>query len=147
MSTCTECPAEAVKDRTRCPHHLEVARKKGNAYYHKNKEQIAAKRRSSRGLGPDLTQRARRLMSQYGITVEQYDAMEAEQGGVCKICQRSESRYGAHGRVKRLAVDHCHETGEVRGLLCQDCNTALGLFDDDPERLRIALAYLARQAV
>lgn len=78
----------------------------------------------------------------YGITREQYDAMVEAQEGKCAICRRSE--WG--GRHNKPHVDHCHETGRVRGLLCDGCNNGLGRFGDDPERLERAAAYL-RQAV
>ena len=67
-----------------------------------------------------VTDRKKALQTKYGITVEQYDQMMDEQGGTCKICKSLDPT----GR--RLAVDHCHETGRVRGLLCPSCNTALG---------------------
>lgn len=61
------------------------------------------------------------------------------QGNKCKICETHESEFD-----KRLAVDHCHKTGKVRGLLCSSCNTSLGKFKDDPEILRRAINYLER---
>jgi hypothetical protein len=73
----------------------------------------------------------------YGITPEQYEAMLSEQGGTCKICN-------GKGR-RRLAVDHCHSTGAVRGLLCGSCNKALGLMKDDPDRLKAAIKYLEKE--
>ncbi len=74
----------------------------------------------------------------YGITGEQYAAMLAEQGGKCAICKRTP-------RAKRLAVDHNHKTGAVRGLLCSRCNRGiLGHADDSLERLRSAVAYMER---
>lgn len=63
---------------------------------------------------------AYRLKAVYGITVEEYEAIKAAQGGVCYICRR------ANGRTVRLSVDHDHATGLIRGLLCKACNTFLG---------------------
>lgn len=71
----------------------------------------------------------------YGLPPGQYDAMFAAQGGVCALCGRPE-------KSRPLAVDHCHTTGRIRGLLCTGCNTALGKFGDDPGRLIQAAAYL-----
>lgn len=83
-------------------------------------------------------QRAKTL-KRHGITPETYQVMLAAQDGVCAICQKSE-------KVKQhLAVDHDHETGAVRGLLCRDCNTSLGKFGDSPELLRRAAAYLEKE--
>jgi hypothetical protein len=80
--------------------------------------------------------RAEALKSHYGITLEQYDALLEEQGGVCAICgERPE---------KHLCVDHCHETGTVRGLLCKRCNFGLGYYKDDLRRTMGASAYLRR---
>lgn len=74
----------------------------------------------------------------YGLEPEEYERILAAQGGACAICTqpfRLENR-------RALAVDHCHETGRVRGLLCQPCNTVLGLMEDNPVLLRKAAAYL-----
>lgn len=82
--------------------------------------------------------RTKSLRSNFGITVEQYDAMLLQQGGVCAIC----GERCASG--KRLAVDHDHATGAVRDLLCGHCNLGLGNFKDNPERLAKAIRYLDR---
>lgn len=71
----------------------------------------------------------------FGITIEQYDAMFTAQKGVCAICSQPPGK-------RRLAVDHCHTTKAVRGLLCVNCNTAIGNLNDDPELFRRAIAYL-----
>ena len=65
--------------------------------------------------------RASGLKTKYNITIEQYDEMLDAQGGGCAIC-------GVKPTNKRLAVDHCHTTGKVRGILCTGCNTGLGGF-------------------
>ncbi|MFG3249139.1 endonuclease VII domain-containing protein [Streptomyces sp. NPDC048187] len=76
--------------------------------------------------------RAGHLKRQYGITEAQRDALIAGQGGVCCICLAAPA---AH-------VDHCHETGRVRGVLCFSCNAALGQFKDRPDAIRRAAAYV-----
>ena len=65
--------------------------------------------------------RAKRLMDNYKLTIEQYDAILTHQGGVCYACHQPEPVKG-----RRLSVDHCHLTGQVRGLLCSRCNPILG---------------------
>ena len=76
-----------------------------------------------------------KLKTDYGISLEQYNIMLEKQKGVCSICYKPEVG-------KALAVDHCHRTLVVRGLLCQKCNTSLGKMEDSPDRLRRAAAYL-----
>lgn len=79
-----------------------------------------------------------KLMYRYGINLVHFNAMLESQGGVCAICARPESR------KQHLSVDHCHSTGLNRGLLCDACNRSLGGFDDSPEMLRRACAYLEK---
>ncbi|WP_374199094.1 endonuclease VII domain-containing protein [Microbacterium sp. KKR3/1] len=71
------------------------------------------------------------------ITADDYLRMHEEQGGRCAICDTTEAANG-----KALALDHCHATNRVRGLLCDDCNVALGRFKDSPDALRRAITYL-----
>ena len=78
------------------------------------------------------------LKRTYGITLERYQLMLDAQGGVCAICRKVCSRM--------LAVDHCHESNKIRGLLCQRCNQGIGMFDDDPHTINMAGAYLDRTA-
>lgn len=79
------------------------------------------------------------LRKRYGMTVAEFEEMERAQGGVCAICGRPETTR----RLKRLSVDHDHDSGRVRGLLCNQCNTGIGLMGDDPDRLTAAAAYLS----
>ena len=81
--------------------------------------------------------RKHNLKSKYGITPEDYDRMLAEQGGRCKVCMTDEP--GSRGI---FVVDHCHETGKNRGLLCSKCNTAIGQLGDDVTMLERAIMYL-----
>ena len=78
--------------------------------------------------------RERHLLRKYGISLVEYDALFAEQGGGCKICGRQQE--------KALDVDHCHATGTVRGLLCGNCNRMIGYGRDDSAILRAAADYL-----
>jgi hypothetical protein len=100
-----------------------VARNRG-VVYRRNKE------------WRDMGGRRQSTVGAYGITVEQYDEMLATQSGVCAICAKT----CATGRA--LAVDHCHETGKVRGLLCARCNPMLGFANDNIDVLKAAIAYL-----
>lgn len=98
------------------------------------------KRRSRRSVSKKASHSTREYNRQYlyGLTTEQFDALLAAQDGKCAICGTTEWR----GRGKSPHVDHCHETRRVRGLLCDFCNRGLGMFGDDPARLRAAAAYL-----
>lgn len=71
----------------------------------------------------------------YGLTQVQYDEMLRVQGSVCAICHRP-------NRDKVLVIDHCHTTGLPRALLCDPCNWGLGHYQDNPDRLRAAAAYV-----
>jgi hypothetical protein len=73
----------------------------------------------------------------YGVSAACVAAMEQQQNGLCAICL--EPPVG-----RRLAVDHCHKTGEVRGLLCNRCNAGIGLLGDDPQIIGRAVEYLLR---
>ena len=79
----------------------------------------------------------RGLRRWYGLTLEDYNQMFEEQNGCCKICNRHQTDF-----KKRLHVDHCHNTNKVRGLLCHNCNLALGRFMDNPETIKAALEYV-----
>ncbi|WNI19174.1 endonuclease VII domain-containing protein [Actinacidiphila sp. ITFR-21] len=83
-------------------------------------------------------------LEQYGITVEDYERLLQEQGGVCAICKKPETS-ARQGKVIQLPVDHCHATGRVRGLLCHRCNRAIGLLGDDIDLLKAAIGYLERE--
>lgn len=77
---------------------------------------------------------ARRLkLAKYGLTLETFQDLVATQNGTCAICAEP---------MKLPAVDHCHRTGRVRGLLCRKCNSGIGMFMDDPSLLQRAINYL-----
>lgn len=92
---------------------------------------------------PEEWERHRRrswLKRKYGITPEDYDRILAAQGGVCAICRTPPP----DPRGFRMHVDHDHESGRVRGILCGPCNQGIGNLGDDVERLRAAIKYLRR---
>lgn len=97
------------------PHIIERNRRwrEANATYMRD---YSARRRCEPGW-----KRAKHLWQRYGLTLDQWDAMLIEQAGRCGICDEQ--------MVDAIAVDHCHETGKVRGLLCYGCNSFLGYFE------------------
>lgn len=118
---CKDCLAEGVTTKRKAPHpgprcatHHRRFRQSKRAYSH-----------------------SRHIGETYGITAEEYAAIYAAQGGVCYICRR------ATGARRRLAVDHDHGTGYVRGLLCKTCNyKVLGHLRDDTEAFQRAIDYI-----
>src|ERR1044072_2399997 len=100
----------------------ETTRKADKARYYKNKRVFLGRMRSYR------------LRTRYGITPDEYIALQKQQEGRCKICNRKP--------IGKLYVDHCHQSRKVRGLLCQKCNSGLGFFNDDISLVIKAVDYL-----
>ena len=96
--------------------------KSGRAWYRKNQQREYLKNRN------------RIMIKSYGLSLEAYNALFDTQNGLCKICGCTSKR--------RLAVDHCHKTGRIRGLLCFKCNMGLGYFQDNKDLLIKASEYL-----
>lgn len=135
---CTYC--EPPQEKPLSEFHKKSASKDGYSNRCKSCDaRITREYRLRKGKKFKTTERTRqvnrkaKLKRNYKITPEDYDAMYAEQKGCCKICS---DPYDA------LLVDHDHETGEVRGLLCANCNHGLGRFKDDPAILQNAVMYL-----
>jgi Recombination endonuclease VII len=101
--------------------HRDEINKRARARYHAHKHESTSPARKGQ-------------LKRYGISPAEYDALLAKQGGACAICRKRSKG--------RLCVDHCHVTGMVRGLLCNECNSALGYLKDDQASLVAALAYL-----
>jgi hypothetical protein len=116
--------------------HRDKLRKYMRERYAKKRDEILAYNRERRTHRPEV-ERDWYLRTEYGITLAQYNAMLAAQNGGCAICAGVDTK-------RRLAVDHDHATGVVRGILCENCNRGIGLFKDNPERLRRAVDYLVQ---
>ncbi|EAB7165606.1 hypothetical protein DU811_16680 [Salmonella enterica subsp. enterica] len=91
--------------------------------------------------GTPETRRNCHLRRNYGITLAEYKELSAKQNHVCAICHCAETRI-IKGSITSLCVDHCHQSGKVRGLLCANCNRAIGLIKDNTSLLQNAINYL-----
>lgn len=164
MKTCRDCqatlPLEAFYKKggqrdgrsSYCkPCHVARNQAAERRWAEKNPEAYSARRaeqarrwREKNGASPKRWARSGRdsyLMRTYGISLADYDAMLAAQGGGCAICGRTDS---GSAQSAPLRVDHCHESGAVRGLLCDPCNNGIGRLGDTAEALERALNYLRR---
>lgn len=84
------------------------------------------------------------LMKSYGISLDRFNEMLECQDGKCAICGNPETKVDYRTKEPRaLAVDHNHDTGEIRGLLCSDCNTGIGLLQDNVLLLQKAIEYIS----
>ena len=79
------------------------------------------------------------IMRNYGLSKEDFESMLEEQQNKCAICG---FEFHDEGKSTRPHIDHCHDSGDVRGLLCNNCNTGLGQFKDNPSLLQSAIEYL-----
>lgn len=111
-----------------CPACRTVRRKED---WVKSRDRIAAQNRASH-------------IRKYGITVNEYNQILEAQNHACAICG---SKNGGFKKIRSFAIDHDHLTGKVRGLLCQPCNTGLGLFRDSTEIIGKAMSYLSKENV
>jgi hypothetical protein len=96
----------------------------------------------SRPIAPEIRRRYY-LAHRYDMTPEEYEDLWEAQDGRCAICQKIAHVMDLRtGSPRRLAIDHDHQTGKIRGLLCHDCNVAIGHLNDDVEILYKAISYL-----
>lgn len=132
MKECKECGKPVMRSSPRAMFCSRVC--KDTSWRKRNRERARA---ISKAHVHSDGHRDKQYRTKFGITLEDYDQMFADQNGCCDIC-------GVHqSEVKtRFAVDHNHKTGEVRGLLCGCCNKGLGQFKDNTEYLAKAITYL-----
>ena len=146
---CRECRNEQKKRWY--AENIEYAKAMNKAYYAENSERLKAmsKAHYARNVEHALAwakayrkknpnhRRDWHLMRVYGITPDDYNALFLNQNGCCAICGIHQSEL-----KKKLGIDHNHETGEIRGLLCIRCNTAIGLMGESVERFKGAIKYI-----
>ncbi|WP_217254765.1 endonuclease VII domain-containing protein [Streptomyces sp. AC602_WCS936] len=146
---CRECGAEAYRRRREaqgkkvrradvpegCKHCLGCDEVKPWSEWHRNataSDGVSTRCKACRAVAG----RARHLQRRYGLTEAERDAMVGSQKGLCVICLKAPA----------VHVDHCHKTGRVRGVLCFNCNSGLGLLRDDPDVMNRAADYLEGNA-
>jgi hypothetical protein len=113
-----------------------------HAYDQKNKTTLNTKQLERYHRNPQKYA-DRDLRKRFGLPLGSYDQMLAAQDGKCAICGKPPP----NGRTRRLHVDHCHDTGKVRALLCMSCNNGLGRFNHDPAIMRIASSYVEQYSL
>lgn len=123
---------QAKKYRARHPDRVRETNRIQHA--RRNKAAHNAEMREWRKNNPRAAKNAD-LKKVYGISIDRYEEMLKQQHGVCAVCKEPNKR-------RALAVDHCHETGLVRGLLCDPCNRALGFLRECPERINALREYI-----
>lgn len=84
------------------------------------------------------------IKRKYGLSKEQHEVMKIAHDNLCAICHKKETSIDNNGSKRALAIDHCHETGKVRGLLCTNCNTLIGRAKDSVDVLNSAIQYLEK---
>jgi hypothetical protein len=122
----------------------ECLKQRQREYYQRHKDKIRVKEREKarqRRRQNPAAHRAKVLKERFGITPQDYESLLSQQGGVCAICEAHEPG-GCWNTY--FHIDHNTTTGVVRGLLCQHCNCALGIFRHSPQLLAKALSYLCR---
>jgi len=139
LKQCKECKRKQEKEKRKKRNEMSeeerlAARAKDKKKY---KNIISDERRNQKR---KQTMRSLYLRRKYGITIEQYEDMHQTQEGRCGICSIEEQE----APRKILNVDHCHETGVVRGLLCDRCNLGIGILGDNLNSVQRALDYLQR---
>jgi len=137
MKKCKDCNNEY-------PNTKDYFYQTGN-YLRNNCRKCENIKRKLRPSGSEEYMRRYDLNRRYGITLEKYENMWVFQDGKCAICDRKLSKKRTVGRQPDTAcVDHCHKTKEVRAILCNMCNGAIGAFNEDPEVLKRAIDYLEK---
>jgi len=123
----------------------ELDRKYRESLTPEEKEKRYAQMRAARQVWRDKGGHRRFLYKQHGITEDEYNKLFNLYDGKCHVCLQEETgRHNRTGGKLHLAIDHNHSTGKVRGLLCRNCNTALGLMKESPDRLKSLISYIEK---
>jgi len=132
---------KSVYDKEYAIRNKESRKEKAKKYRDDNKDMLREKHRNdyyaNKSRYNDQSRR-QRLRDRFGLTIEEYNTLLDSQNGLCKIC--GEKKLAKN--QTRMGVDHCHDTGTIRGILCNNCNTALGYFNDSVDLLSNAIKYI-----
>lgn len=151
MRRCSKCGIE--KDLSEFPNNKtkalgkdyqckECAARFQQNYYMENKDRLLEQNAIWQRKNPE-SKRKHVLKSQYGLAIEEYERMYEAQNGLCAICGQAETTIDPRTKkIRKLAIDHDHETGNVRGLLCSNCNKGIGCLQDSVSILQLAINYL-----
>lgn len=127
-----------------CSWCKECANEDRRRWYRENNQLQIERSKKYRKDHPDKTKNTK-LNQKYKISIEQFNAMNETQKGVCAICLRHDTyKHKKTNERPALSVDHDHFTGKVRGLLCGNCNRAIGLFKDSIKLMESAVSYLRK---
>lgn len=129
--------------------HNKTRRGKDKESYEKNKEKRIAQSKASYERNKDKVakrNRERHLQLNYNLSAQQYLNLVESQNNCCAICKKPEHRLLKTGNIKPLSVDHNHSTGQVRSLLCNDCNAMIGFANENIEVLGNAIEYLKQHS-
>lgn len=141
MYHCSTCGKEKTRNNGKIKRLIcvlcEAVRAK--KWREENQEYVKAKKNAEYRQNP-LKLKNKSLKTIYGINLDQYNKLLASQKELCAVCNTQESSK----RNKYLSVDHCHKTGVIRGLLCSNCNRALGLLKDNKNVLMAMISYLEK---
>ena len=135
--------ADSAYYKQRAPELKEKARQKKLAHYAANPELYRARNKRSAAMPHNVLDNRKRSLARLGWTLEAYDEAHEKQQGLCAICGMPETAQ-RFGKVIRLSADHCHKTNNPRELLCFNCNSALGLLEDNPDRMIAASEYIKK---
>lgn len=138
---------EKLRRKSQYIKHRERDIEYSKRYKQENKEQVKATRRAY-GIKNKDKIKDNILKHKFNISIEQYNKMLDSQNHVCAICfQPEKAKVRGADYLKSLAVDHCHTTNKIRGLLCDICNKGIGHFNDSIEKLEKAILYLKKYTI
>lgn len=143
-ATCKECCKIKEREKYNSSEATRLIKKTSYAKYRLNN--LEKRREYNRAWEASNKDKCKntRLKKTFGITLDQYNSMLNNQNGVCAICKNPETAlYTDNKTIKNLAIDHCHKTGNIRGLLCSRCNTGIGHFKENLDYLNNAIDYLS----